>query len=490
LKKLTITLFVLIILSLFLLFGFLSEINNQDKISKISKYTPSFLSKFLKETLFKIPLDLKYQKQAIIDLEIDLEEAKNFSDSLVLKFRDNIDQINFSRNQNFLINDSFLKKHNFKIFKTDYLINPKNIGKSSFYLESDNDNIYIMSADGMILYFNKDKINSENFNAFQIKSNFMDLVQDERVYKISKVGVKDILIDGKNLYVSYNKKIDNDCYTNSILRADLNFSYLNFETFFSSKECVKVKNEYGLFVGNQSGGRIVKYKDNKLLFSSGEYRNRLLAQNDESIFGKILLIDINTRDVKIFSKGHRNPQGLYYDINDDVILSTEHGPAGGDEINRVIKDKNYGWPIASYGIHYKCADRDKTLKNKKPVKIKNCKYKNLSNSPLYKSHKDHNFEEPLTYYDLSIAISEIIQIPNTIFSNKNKNYFVGALGTNIDEGDLSLHHIILDSSHLKVINRKIYKVYDRIRDLKFIDTHKIVIMSLDNNAAIGVLDLN
>ena len=111
-------------------------------------------------------------------------------------------------------------------------------------------------------------------------------------------------------------------------------------------------------------------------------------------------------------------------------------------------------------------------------------------NPQYLPIDENHPKEPLTYYDLSIAISEIIQIPNTIFSNKNKNYFVGALGTNIDEGDLSLHHIILDSSHLKVINRKIYKVYDRIRDLKFIDTHKIVIMSLDNNAAIGVLDLN
>ena len=419
-KKLVSIFSVLAIVTLFLIFSFLSEINNQEKISKINTYIPSFLKKTLKETIFKIPLELKYQKQAIIDLEKDLEEAKNFSDSLILKFRDDINQIEFYHNKKFPINDPFLKKYNFKTFKTNYLINPKNIGKTSFYLDADNKNIYIMSADGMILYFDKDKINSKKFNAIQIKSNFRDLVNDERVYKISKVGVKDILIDEKNLYVSYNKKLNDDCYTNSILRADLNFSYLNFESFYSSEECVKMENEYGLFVGNQSGGRIVKYKDDKLLFSSGEYRKRLLAQDNQSIFGKILLIDTNSKDVEIFSKGHRNPQGLYYNQKDEVVLSTEHGPAGGDEINKIIRDKNYGWPIASYGIHYKCADRIKTQKNKKPVEIKDCEYENLENSPLYKSHKEHNFEEPLMYFDLSIAISEIIKVPSVNFNNKNK----------------------------------------------------------------------
>ena len=94
------------------------------------------------------------------------------------------------------------------------------------------------------------------------------------------------------------------------------------------------------------------------------------------------------------------------------------------------------------------------------------------------------------YFDLSIAISEIIKVPSVNFNNKNKNYFVGALGTNINEGDLSLHHIVLDNSHSKIINKNIYRVYDRIRDLKFINSHKLVLMTLDNNASIGVLDFN
>ena len=79
------------------------------------------------------------------------------------------------------------------------------------------------------------------------------------------------------------------------------------------------------------------------------------------MFGKIVVINKNdidkiisgeedNLDLKIFSKGHRNPQGLTR-INDS-FFSVEHGPLGGDELNKLIKDKNYGWPVVSYGTHY------------------------------------------------------------------------------------------------------------------------------------------
>ena len=47
--------------------------------------------------------------------------------------------------------------------------------------------------------------------------------------------------------------------------------------------------------------------------------------------------------------GHRNPQGLLFDKQNNIILSSEHGPTGGDEINIITENSNYGWPIASYG---------------------------------------------------------------------------------------------------------------------------------------------
>jgi glucose/arabinose dehydrogenase len=54
----------------------------------------------------------------------------------------------------------------------------------------------------------------------------------------------------------------------------------------------------------------------------------------------------------IWSYGHRNPQGLYYDSRTRALWSTEHGPKGGDELNFIQPGRNYGWPRATHGINY------------------------------------------------------------------------------------------------------------------------------------------
>jgi len=54
----------------------------------------------------------------------------------------------------------------------------------------------------------------------------------------------------------------------------------------------------------------------------------------------------------IWSYGHRNPQGLYYDAAERKLYASEHGPLGGDELNVVNAGANYGWPLFSYGLNY------------------------------------------------------------------------------------------------------------------------------------------
>lgn len=54
----------------------------------------------------------------------------------------------------------------------------------------------------------------------------------------------------------------------------------------------------------------------------------------------------------IWSYGHRNPQGLYFDPVEHALYATEHGPLGGDELNVVEPGGNYGWPLFSYGLNY------------------------------------------------------------------------------------------------------------------------------------------
>jgi glucose/arabinose dehydrogenase len=55
---------------------------------------------------------------------------------------------------------------------------------------------------------------------------------------------------------------------------------------------------------------------------------------------------------EIWTYGNRNPQGFAVDPGTGALWITDHGPRGGDELNRVIRGGNYGWPVLTYGIHY------------------------------------------------------------------------------------------------------------------------------------------
>ena len=104
------------------------------------------------------------------------------------------------------------------------------------------------------------------------------------------------------------------------------------------------------------GGRIAFGPDGKLYITTGDAINPGWSQDLSSFAGKILRInpdgtipDDNPFDSSpIFSYGHRNPQGIAWS-NDGLFVSSEHGPSGEmgyghDEINVIVKGKNYGWP--------------------------------------------------------------------------------------------------------------------------------------------------
>ncbi|MEO7599953.1 MAG: PQQ-dependent sugar dehydrogenase, partial [Opitutus sp.] len=54
----------------------------------------------------------------------------------------------------------------------------------------------------------------------------------------------------------------------------------------------------------------------------------------------------------VWAYGVRNPQGLTIDPRNGDVWETEHGPRGGDELNRIQRGKNYGWPIITSGMNY------------------------------------------------------------------------------------------------------------------------------------------
>ena len=113
------------------------------------------------------------------------------------------------------------------------------------------------------------------------------------------------------------------------------------------------------------GGRIAFLPDGTLLLTVGDgFDHREDAQRLDSHFGKIVRLrdDGTVPDdnpfvgepgalPEIWSLGHRNPQGLVV-ADDGAVYAHEHGPAGGDEINRIEPGANYGWPIATGGRDY------------------------------------------------------------------------------------------------------------------------------------------
>jgi aldose sugar dehydrogenase len=91
------------------------------------------------------------------------------------------------------------------------------------------------------------------------------------------------------------------------------------------------------------GGRLAVGPDGALYVGTGDASERDLAQDDKSLNGKVLRVDTTTGQASIFSKGHRNVQGLCFAAS-GRFLATEHGPDRGDEINELRQGMNGGWP--------------------------------------------------------------------------------------------------------------------------------------------------
>ncbi|MEM8486594.1 MAG: PQQ-dependent sugar dehydrogenase [Bacteroidota bacterium] len=113
------------------------------------------------------------------------------------------------------------------------------------------------------------------------------------------------------------------------------------------------------------GSRIVFDNDGYLYFSIGDRGMMNDAQVLSRSNGKMHRLHDDGRipednpffnmlhaESSIWSFGHRNPQGLAVHPEDGSIWTVEHGPKGGDELNRVEKGLNYGWPVITYGINY------------------------------------------------------------------------------------------------------------------------------------------
>jgi len=118
------------------------------------------------------------------------------------------------------------------------------------------------------------------------------------------------------------------------------------------------------------GARIAFDDENRLYITSGDRNWGEKAQDPQSHLGKIIRVnddgsipDDNPYVGKdgylpeLYTMGHRNPTGLRFDPEAGVLWSTEFGPRGGDELNRIEAGANYGWMLITQGEHYDGAEK-------------------------------------------------------------------------------------------------------------------------------------
>lgn len=194
----------------------------------------------------------------------------------------------------------------------------------------------------------------------------------------------------------------------AIMRAQLDgFELKEKEVIFQAKPF--------LSGGNHFGGRMVFDRDGYLYLSVGERGRRDNAQRLENHCGKIFRLNddgsvpstnpfVGQGDAlpEIFTYGNRNPQGMDIHPVSGEIWTHEHGPMGGDEINIVQKGANYGWPEVTFG-------------------------KNYSGTTITEFTSKPGMEDPLHYWDPSIAPCGMSFVTNNKFAPWDGNLLVGSL---------------------------------------------------------------
>lgn len=166
--------------------------------------------------------------------------------------------------------------------------------------------------------------------------------------------------------------------------------------------------------GRHFGCRLVFDRDGMLFVTTGDRGNQMdSAQDPATGIGKVIRIDTDGKpaagnpqpdgwDKRIWSIGHRNIQGATLHPETGELWTAEHGARGGDEVNNPQPGKNYGWPVITYGIDY-------------------------SGAKIGEGTHKEGMEQPVHYWDPSIAPSGMMIYTGEAFPNWKGNYFVGAL---------------------------------------------------------------
>jgi len=177
-------------------------------------------------------------------------------------------------------------------------------------------------------------------------------------------------------------------------------------------------------------------------------------RDDGSVPADNPFVDDNRFHPEIFSTGHRNVQGMLYDPSTDTLWAHEHGPQGGDELNRVIAGNNYGWPVITYGANYG------------------------SGSPIGEGTAKSGMQQPETYWDPSIAPSGLVLVSGNRYPEWQGNLLVGALKYQL------IARLVIENGKVVEEERLLEGQFGRIRDVRLGPDGFIYFLTDSNNGAI------
>lgn len=281
-----------------------------------------------------------------------------------------------------------------------------------------------------------------------------------RVVARGQGGLLDVLVprdfaQTKSLYFTFSKRQGGGSGT-AVARATLRSDESaldDWQTVFEIKQ--------GSSGGRHFGSRMVEASDGTLFVTVGDRGDRPSAQDLSNENGSVLRITktggipsdnpfTKTQGAQpaIWSWGHRNPQGMSFDTR-GTLWVVEHGARGGDEVNRVRKGANYGWPEISYGVHY-------------------------SGARIGSGTSKEGMEQPAFYWDPSIAPSGMMIHSGRGISAWRDSFFVGSLKFDYISR--------LSGSNLREVEQIRLPGASRIRDIREAPDGSIWVLAAGNGA--------
>ena len=244
------------------------------------------------------------------------------------------------------------------------------------------------------------------------------------------------------------------------LRDDWRSGHGRWDVVFESTPCLSFDEG---FRGNQAGGRLVETGPGRLLLAVGDFGRdgvtyRSEIQDATTSYGKVIEINVDTRDHRVVSTGVRNPEGLARDGHGRV-WSTEHGPRGGDELNLIRTGKDYGWPNVTFGTGY-----------------------GRHVWPLSREQGRHEgYEEPILAWTPSIGVSNLIEVRNFAPEWNGDLLVLSLRGRRLSRLRLSGERVVLEEP---------IPVSERLRDIGqlgdgrivlWTDSARLVVLSVDRS---------